>query len=436
MTDSIRAVDIIRAVRDSNPIEPEALRAFIDGIGAGTIPDYQAASFLMAVFQRGLSPELTVAMTLAMRDSGRVIRHNGVPGRKVDKHSTGGVGDKISLPLAPLVAACGVPVPMISGRGLGHTGGTLDKLESIPGFRVDLGVERFQEMVAEMGVCLIGQTSDLAPADRKLYALRDVTATVESIPLITSSILSKKLAEGIDGLVLDVKVGRGAFMKNLESARALAESLVRVGRGAGLDMVALLTRMEEPLGRTIGNALEVNESIAILRGEGPADTSELTFALGVEMLLLGGVAENGDAARAALEEAVSSGAGLRKFERIIEAQGGDPSVVEHPDRLPTAPHGVEVTAERDGVIERIDSLVLGMAAMRLGAGRATAEDQIDPAVGIELLQRVGDRVQVGTPLALVHHNGKGAVPAADIAAGFTIGDQPPGDRPLIIDRIG
>ena len=435
---TMRVVDLLRCVRDGDPVSAAELKAFIDGVGRGEVPDYQAAAFCMAVFLKGLSDELTVALTLAMRDSGEVIDLSGVPGIKVDKHSTGGVGDKISLPLAPLVAANGVPVPMISGRGLGHTGGTLDKLESIPGFRVDLDVERFRQLVGELGVCLIGQTGDVAPADKKLYALRDVTATVESIPLITGSILSKKLAEGIDALVLDVKVGRGAFMKTEASARALAESLVRVGTGAGLKVRALMTRMEEPLGRTIGNALEVREAIDILRGKGPADTTEITYALGAEMLCLGGVAKDSAEGRRKMEEAVASGAGLAKFRDLVEAQGGDPKAIDDPDRLPTAKKTTEVGAAAGGYVTEIDAYALGLAGMRLGAGRSKAEDPIDPAVGLEVLKSVGDEVNKGEAVARLHHNGGPAPDSVitNVRTAFSVGPSPPVRGPLVIDRLG
>ena len=430
----MRVVDFLRSVRDGEKIASQDLTEFILGVSNGSIPDYQATAFLMAAFLNGLSDELTVALTLAMRDSGQVVDLSSVPGIKVDKHSTGGVGDKISLPLAPLVAACGVPIPMISGRGLGHTGGTLDKLEAIPGFKVDLTTERFKEMVRTIGVSLIGQTGDIAPADKKLYALRDVTATVESIPLITASILSKKLAEGIDALVLDVKVGRGAFMKTEKDALKLARSLVRVGTGAGLKVRALMTRMEEPLGRMIGNALEVRESIDILRGKGPADTTELTLAFGVEMLLLGKICKNAKAARDKLEAAVVSGAGLAKFKEIIAAQHGDPSVVDDPDRLPTARSKTSVPALRKGFVTAIDSFALGLSAMRLGAGRSKADDRIDPAVGIELNHQVGDAIDKGEPLAIIHHNGPVDIGAVQKA--FTIQAKPTRRGKLIINKIG
>jgi len=431
----VRAVDLIRKVRDQEPLEAEVIKAFADAIVSGDVPDYQATAFLMAVYCRGLGRDETVALTLAMRDSGAVIDLRDVAGIKVDKHSTGGVGDKISIPLAPLVAACGVPVPMVSGRGLGHTGGTLDKLEAIPGFRVDLDIPTFRRLVDELGLCLIGQTKDLAPADRKLYALRDVTATVESVPLITSSILSKKLAEGIDALVLDVKVGRGAFMKDEASARILAESLVRVGTGAGLKVNALLTRMEEPLGQMVGNALEIRESIAILRGEGPLDTTELTLALGSEMLRLGGKATTDAEARALMHDAVASGKALEKLAEVVAAQHGDPKVVDDPERLPKAQSITEVRAQASGYVQAIDSYALGIAAMRMGAGRARAEDAIDPAVGVELVRKVGDAVRAGEALALLHHNRPPEDALAAVRASYQIDDGAPAIGPLVIDRL-
>jgi pyrimidine-nucleoside phosphorylase len=325
---------------------------------------------------------------------------------------------------------------MISGRGLGHTGGTLDKLESIPGFQVGLSQERFCELVEELGICLIGATAKVAPADRKLYALRDVTATVDSIPLITASILSKKLSEGIDALVLDVKVGRGAFMKDEASARKLAESLVRVGTGAGLDVKAYLTHMNHPLGTTIGNALEIRESIEILRGEGPADSTELTMALGAEMLVLGKAASNLDEARAKLSEAVTSGAGLDLFSRVIQAQGGDASVLDDPSKLPTAAQTTEVCANRAGVVSHMDALGLGVAAMKLGAGRATAEDVIDPAVGLELLVTPGSNVAENQPLVRIHHQGDAESCRADVLENVIISDTYESPESIVIDVIG
>ena len=432
----MQVVEFIRSVRDGETLRTEDIQEFIGQIASGELPDYQATAYLMAVYHRGLSDEATVATTLAMRDSGEVIDLSHIPKVKVDKHSTGGVGDKISIPLAPLVAACGVPVPMISGRGLGHTGGTLDKLESIPGFQVGLSQERFCELVEELGICLIGATAKVAPADRKLYALRDVTATVDSIPLITASILSKKLSEGIDALVLDVKVGRGAFMKDEASARKLAESLVRVGTGAGLDVKAYLTHMNHPLGTTIGNALEIRESIEILRGEGPADSTELTMALGAEMLVLGKAASNLDEARSKLSEAVTSGAGLDLFSRVIQAQGGDASVLDDPSKLPTAAQTTEVCATRAGVVSHMDALGLGVAAMKLGAGRATAEDVIDPAVGLELLVKPGANVAENQPLVRIHHQGDAESCHADVLENVIISDAYESPESIVIDVIG
>ena len=428
----MRTVDLIRAVRDGLPVPDSALRDFTAGIIQGVIPDYQATAFLMAVYLRGLSDASTTALTLAMRDSGRVIDLRDIPGIKVDKHSTGGVGDKISLPLAPLVAACGVPVPMISGRGLGHTGGTLDKLESIPGFRTDFDVPNFRRIVREVGTCMIGQTGDIAPADKKLYALRDVTATVESVPLITASILAKKLSEGIDALVLDVKVGPGAFMKDLAQAQTLAASLVRVGTQAGLKMRAVLTRMDAPLGLTIGNALEVRESIAILRGVGPVDTTALTLELAAHMLLLGGVCHALADARQRAHLALRSGDALRKFQEVIAAHGGDAQVVDDPDRLPTARFQTPVHSPQDGFICGLDSFALGMYAMRLGAGRSQAADKIDPAVGLQLLHTVGDRVQAGVPWCIVHHNQPLAEPLEVLHSALHVGEAVAPLGPLVL----
>ena len=432
----MRVVDLLRLVRDNKDISGDDLKNFIAAVAKDEVPDYQTSAFLMAACIRGLSSELTVALTEAMRDSGKVIDLSHIPQIKVDKHSTGGVGDKISIPLAPLVAACDVPVPMISGRGLGHTGGTLDKLESIPGFNVNLDIPKFCALVKELNLCLIGQTSDLAPADKKLYAMRDVTSTVESIPLITASILSKKLAEGIDALVLDVKAGRGAFMKDEASARELAESLVRVGQGAGLKVRAVITRMDSPLGTTIGNALEIKESLAILRGEGPQDSTELTMQLGAEMLCLGGVANNLENARNKLGAAVESGAGLDKFRELIEAQQGDPRIVDNPDLLPSANQTTEVLSDRNGFIHDIDSYALGVAAMKMGAGRATMEDTIDPGVGIEILAKPGETIDNNQPIARLHHNRAVHGIRSEVKAAFNIAQEQVGLAPLIIDRLG
>jgi pyrimidine-nucleoside phosphorylase len=347
------------------------------------------------------------------------------------------VGDKISIPLAPMVVACGVPVPMISGRGLGHSGGTLDKLESIPGFRTDLSLAAYHAQVAKIGCALIGQTKDLAPSDKKLYALRDVTATVECIPLICGSILSKKLAEGIDALVLDVKFGRGAFMKTRAEARLLAEALVRVGQAGGKQVRALLTAMDQPLGRAVGNALEVSESVACLRGAGPADVMEVTYALGRHMLILGGVARDEVDARQRLERVVANGAALAKFREIVAAQGGDVRAIDEPSRLPQAKLQVPLSASRAGVVGDVDAMGVALAALRLGAGRAKASDQVDPAVGVSGLVKMGERVNVGDTLAVIHANDEAALADARamLAQAIVVGDTMPDVPPLIAEVL-
>jgi pyrimidine-nucleoside phosphorylase len=395
------------------------------------------SAWLMAAFLRGLDDAETLALTDAMLNSGDVLRLKSVRAPKVDKHSTGGVGDKISLCLAPLVAACGVAVPMISGRGLGHTGGTLDKLEAIAGYSVQLDAKRFERVVREVGVSMIGQTERLAPADRRIYALRDVTATVESIPLIVASILSKKLAEGIDGLVLDVKVGRGAFMKDLASARALAEVLVRVGTRSGKRVVALLTDMSAPLGRTIGNALETREALDVLHGKGPEDVRELTLMLGAEMLMLGGVAKSAALARKRLEAAIESRAGLEVMAKMVKAHGGDARMVREPDRLPRAPRRIAVLAPKSGIVSAIDPFELGSIAIALGAGRTRADQSVDAAAGIELGVARGERVERGSPLAWLHTRQRGD--ASELARrtqrAFTFGPKPKRAPPLVLQRI-
>ena len=429
--------ELIARKRDGGVLSGDEIRALIAGFVEGTVADYQMSALAMAVLLRGMTPEETVALTLAMRDSGRVVDTSHIARAKVDKHSTGGVGDKVSLCLAPLVAACGVAVPMVSGRGLGHTGGTLDKLEAIPGFSVSMDVPRFVKQVDELGCALIGQTADIAPADKRLYALRDVTATVESIPLITASILSKKLAEGIDALVLDVKVGRGAFMKTLEDAQALAGSLVRVGRLAGKKVTAILTSMDVPLGRTIGNALETAEAFEILHGRGPDDLRELTLVLGAEMLRLGGVAKTEAAARKRLEQAIASGAGAASMRAIVAAQGGDPRTVDEPDRLPRAALTVDVRAPRAGVVTGIDALELGLTGVAMGAGRTRADQAVDPAVGIVIARHIGEKVKKGEALATLHlaPGAEHAVIAARVAAAWTLGERRARARPLVVDVI-
>jgi pyrimidine-nucleoside phosphorylase len=430
-------VEILAAKRDGERLSTDEIGRLVRALMDGSLADYQMAAWLMAVFFRGLDEAETGALTEAMLHSGRVLDLSSVPGAKVDKHSTGGVGDKVSLCLAPLVAACGVPVPMVSGRGLGHTGGTLDKLEAIPGFRTDLTAARFAEVVRDVGTCMIGQTSEIAPADKRIYALRDVTATVECIPLIVASILSKKLAEGIDGLVLDVKVGRGAFMKDEAHARELAAHLVRVGTRAGKKVVALLTSMDAPLGVEVGNASETREAIDVLRGGGPDDLVECTMALGAEMVVLGGRAGTLAEARTRLAQAVASGAGARVFERMIEAQGGDPRVVSEPARLAIAETTVPVKAMRSGVVESVDALAIGLAGVAMGAGRARADAAIDPAVGISVDAKPGRPVRAGDVLARVHvRRASDADAVAErIAGAFRIGETAPAATSLVRGRL-
>jgi len=399
----MRAVDVIARKRDGGALSPEEIQAFVRAVTDGSWPDYQTAALLMAIVLKGMTAEETADLTEAMVHSGVKVDLGHLPGLKVDKHSTGGVGDKTSLILAPLAAACGVVVPMMSGRALGHTGGTLDKLEAIPGFRTGLLLGEFQRMLAEVGCSMIGQTAEIAPADKKLYALRDVTSTVESIPLITASIMSKKIAEGIDALVLDVKAGRGAFMKTPEAARALAESLVAVGNRAGVRTEALLTTMDAPLGRDVGNALEVIESIETLKGRGPRDLEDLSVRLAARMVVLAGRADSVKA-ETMVRGAIASGAGLEVFRKIIEWQGGDPRVVDDYGRLPTAARRHPVMSPGAGHVADIDAMKIARAAMRLGAGRDRVEDAIDPAVGVRLLVSPGDRVEAGQPLAELHYN--------------------------------
>ena len=429
---------IIARKRDGHVLTREEIGAFVGGAVDGSWADYQLSAMLMAIVWRGMTPPETAHYTEAMMRSGVVADLARIALPKADKHSTGGVGDKISLHLAPMMAACGVVVPMISGRGLGHTGGTLDKLESIPGFNVNLSLAAYRTQLEEIGLALIGQTADLAPADKKLYALRDVTATVESIPLICGSILSKKLAEGIDVLVLDVKFGRGAFMKDQEKARELALALVSVATAMGKPTRAVLTAMDEPLGRTVGNALEVRESIACLRGQGPADVMEVTYALGEQMLLLAKMAATKEAARAKLEASIVSGAALEKFRAMIVAQGGDARVVdEGATRLPQARWQVAVAASRAGWVTEVDAMGVALAALRLGAGRAKATDAVDHAVGVSGLVKVGERVETGGVLGVIHANDEGALSEAQgmLARAVVVGDVQTSAPRLIEDVI-
>jgi pyrimidine-nucleoside phosphorylase len=434
----MRAVDIIRKKRDGHALSAAEVEAFVAGATSGTWPDYQASALLMAIVLRGMSAEETACLTRAMVHSGVRLDLSDLPGVKVDKHSTGGVGDKTSLVLAPLAAACGVVVPMMSGRGLGHTGGTLDKLESIPGFRAGLSLGEFRAALRTVGCALIGQTGEIAPADRKLYALRDVTGTVESIPLITSSIMSKKIAEGIGALMMDVKCGRGAFMKTLPDARRLAELLVATGAANGVRTAALVTTMDAPLGRAAGNALEVVECLETLKGRGPADLEALSVALAARMLLLGGAAESVAEGEAKVRAALGSGQGLEKFRAIIARQGGDPRVVDDYRLLPAAPERELVLAPRGGYVTHLDAELIGRATVLLGAGRDRVEDTIDPGVGVVVLALRGQRVREAEAIMEVHHRDGARLADALtlLEKACVIGDAPPPEQPQILEAIG
>jgi pyrimidine-nucleoside phosphorylase len=434
----VNAVELIQRKRDRGVLTDEEIAWLIGSYTSGAITDYQMAAMAMAIFLNGLEPSELVEWTRAMLHSGDVLDFSDITVPKVDKHSTGGVGDKVSIPLAPMVAACGVAIPMMSGRGLGHTGGTLDKLESIPGFTTALDPGRFREVLDSCGLVLAGQSETLVPADRKLYALRDATATVESIPLISSSIMSKKLAEDLDGLVLDVKVGSGAFMKTRARARELAETMVGIGKAYEVKTVALLTAMEEPLGNEVGNANEIAESIDVLRGEGPSDLVEVTMALGIEMLSVAGIETNPDRARTMLEATRTSGKALEVFARVVEAQGGDPRVTEDPGLvLPKSPHRTDVAATEAGYLRGLDALKVGVAAMRLGAGRERKEDTIDPAVGITVLVKPGAQVEAGQAiLRLSYRHPARLEEALSVLDGaIDIGDEEPESKPLILERV-
>lgn len=427
-------VELIATKRDGGELSPDECAWLVRSYTDGTVPDYQMAAFLMATFWRGMSSAELAAWTEAMLHSGDVLDLTDVAAPKVDKHSTGGVGDKVSIPLAPLVAACGVVVPMMSGRGLGHTGGTLDKLESIPGFRTALAPDRFAAQAAEIGIVLAGQSETLVPADRKIYALRDATATVSSIPLIASSIMSKKLAEDLDGLVLDVKVGSGAFMRDLSSARELARTLVGIGAAHGTRVVAYLTDMSQPLGREVGNGNEIAEAIEVLKGGGPPDLVALVLVLAEEMLQLAGVAADRDEARRKLEIALTSGEALDRFRAVVAAQGGNPAVIDEPQLLPDTGRFVEVAAPRDGFVVACDALTIGQASVRLGAGRVRKEDAVDPAVGITIHAKRGDRVEAGEPLATVRYRDESRLRSAMelLPGAWLIGEEAPEPVPLVL----
>jgi pyrimidine-nucleoside phosphorylase len=432
----MRAVDLIRRKRDGGALDRGEIEFFITGVTNGSFPDYQASALLMAILLRGMTAQETAWLTDAMVRSGVRVDYPDIDGIPVDKHSTGGVGDKTSLILAPLAVACGAVVPMMSGRGLGHTGGTLDKLESIPGFRTDLSLRALREAIASIGCALIGQTSEVAPADRTLYALRDVTGTVESIPLISASIMSKKIAEGIGGLVLDVKTGTGAFMKTLDDSRALARSLVAIGEASGVRSEALITRMDAPLGTRVGNAAEVIECLDVLKGVGPEDTRELSVVLAARMLIVAGIESQPQVADRRIRAALSSGAGLEVFRRVIQNQGGDPRVIDDYRRLPSAPDEDRVLAPAAGFVA-LESESIGRAAVALGAGRETLDDTVDPGVGVEIVARQGTLVQERDVVLLVHHRrGRGLAEARRLLRqAVGIREAPPAEHPLIVETI-
>ena len=425
----MRAVDVIQKKRDGAELTRQEIAFFVEGYTRGDVPDYQASALAMAVLFRGMTDTETLALTECMMATGEVLDLSHLPGPRADKHSTGGVGDKTSLILAPLAAACGVYVPMISGRGLGHTGGTLDKLEAIPGFRVNLSLSEFRAALEAAGLAFIGQTPEIAPADRKLYALRDVTATVESLPLIAASIMSKKMAEGIDGLILDVKTGDGAFLKPFAQSKALAETMVRIGRGMGKKVAALITEMDQPLGHYVGNALEVQEAVETLKGRGPRDLESLSVELAAWMLFLSGKAAVLEEARGRVRDALNSGAGLRKLQQVVEKQGGDPRICDDPGLLPRARETVQIKAEDDSRLKRIACRSVGRAAMLLGAGRELVDSRVDPAVGLVLHKKPGDLVIRGEPLVTLHVNDRRRLEEATALLREAVQTAPEADYP-------
>ncbi len=430
----IRPAELIQRKRDGEELAPDELAELVLAYARGDVPDYQMAAFAMAVYFRGLSEAETFALTDAMVRSGETIDLGAAIGRRVvDKHSTGGVGDKTTLAVGPLVAACGVPFGKMSGRGLGHTGGTLDKLESIPGFRVELTTDEFVAQVRDVGLAIVGQTADLVPADKKLYALRDVTATVDNVSLIAASIMSKKIASGADAIVLDVKVGDGAFMKTLEDARELAREMLALGRNAGRDVVCVLTDMDQPLGRAVGNALEVREALATLRGDGPPDFAELVLDAAAHLLALSDLGIDREEARRRAEQAVADGSAVAAYERWVRGQGGDPAE----DALPKAPLIREVFAPRDGHVTRLAALPIGLAALHLGAGRREKDDPVDHAVGVVCRRKRGDRVEHGEALAEIHarDEASAAEAAEAVLAAYEVGDEAPRERPIVLDTL-
>lgn len=432
------AYEIISRKRDGNRLSPEEIDFFISGYMANRIADYQMAALLMAIYLRRMDDEETSALTRAYINSGAHIDLSDLPGVKVDKHSTGGVGDKVSIILAPLVASLGVPVPMVSGRGLGHSGGTLDKLESIPGFKTDLSLDKFHELLKKFNLALIGQTDDLVPADKRIYALRDVTATVDCIPLISASIMSKKIAEGIDALVLDVKYGNGAFMKDPRQAELLAQKLIKIGKEFGKNVLATLTSMEQPLGYHIGNWLEILECLECFAGNGPADLMEVTYTLSANMLVLGGAAKDRAEAREKCRQAIASGRTFEKFLQIARAQGADTACLEKPETYSLAKERAPLYAGRSGFVTRMNTYEIGMASVKVGAGRLRSEDGIDPQAGIILHKKLGDAVSRGEQLLEIHTNRPGQIEPAlgRLKNAITIGEQPEPLPALILKEIG
>lgn len=400
----MRMIDIIEHKRNDKELSDEEIRFFINGVVDGSIPDYQTSALLMAIFFSGMTPHECTTLTLAMMESGHRLDLSSIPGVKVDKHSTGGVGDKTSLPLAAMVAALGIPVPMISGRGLGHTGGTLDKLEAIPGFNVELSEDDFIDQVRQEKLAIVGATGEIAPADKRIYALRDVTATVDSIPLIASSIMSKKIASSTDALVIDVKTGSGAFMKTLDDSVKLAKALVSIGKQAGINCMAVISDMNQPLGLKIGNALEIEESIDTLKGQGPKDLTELVLTLGSYMAVLGGKASTPNEGRTKLRQTIADGSALARFRAMIKAQGGDDHVVDDYTIMPQARYHIALPSSADGYVTKLEADEIGVASMLLGGGRQQEEDSLDYAVGIELNKKIGDKVKCGEPLMTIHSN--------------------------------
>ncbi|HJE87423.1 pyrimidine-nucleoside phosphorylase [Levilactobacillus brevis] len=398
----MRMVDIIDKKRNGGELTKEEIQTFVDGVVSGEIPDYQTSAFLMATYFKDMTDAERSELTMAMMKSGDHLDLSSIDGLKVDKHSTGGVGDKTSIPLAPIVAALGIPVPMISGRGLGHTGGTLDKLEAIPGYQVEISESDFIKQVQNQGLAIVGATGNIAPADKKIYALRDVTDTVDSIPLIASSIMSKKIASGTDALVIDVKTGSGAFMKTLDDSRELAKALVGIGKGVGMNCMAIISDMNQPLGNAIGNALEIKESIDLLKGQAPADITDLVLTLGSYMVVMSGKTDNMAEARAMCEKTIEDGSALKKFGDMVEAQGGDRSVIDHPEIMPQAKFKIPLPAKTSGVVSRVEADEMGVASMLLGGGRQKADDKLDYAVGIMMNKKVGDKVEAGDSLLTIY----------------------------------